>query len=297
MISLHFRVAELPYAICFDDDSTNYKRMLPSHGPFFEAHPSEEPLLTIHVGSTRVTDCYDELEHVGLFPTGDSSYDVYRLPEGGYKIRIINLQDMPVGVFTTSPRFETCEATLLGEPAMQQFGLQNTIMVCYAFCGAHHGILMMHSSVIRQDGRGYLFQGKSGTGKSTHSSLWLKHIPGAELLNDDNPAVRLMDDGTARVFGTPWSGKTPCYRQESAPVGGFLRLHQAPQNEIKKLSSLEAFASILSSCSTMIWDEPSYNAICQTISGICKVTSAYDMICLPDAAAAEMSHAMMSKID
>lgn len=294
MKSLHFLVADLPYCIAFDDDAVDYKRMLPSHGPFYVARPTEEPVLTIHVGSDRVSVDTSSCEHVGLFPSGDSSYDVYRQPEGGYKIIILDLTGEMVCVFSTTANFDQCNATLLGTPQRQQFGLQNCIMVCYAFCGAHHGILMMHSSVIRCNGKGYLFLGKSGTGKSTHSSLWLKHIEGTELLNDDNPAVRLTED-EARVYGTPWSGKTPCYRQEHATIGGFLRLHQAPINEIRKLNPIEAFGSILSSCSTMIWDEPSYNGICNTISAICRQAGAYEMKCLPDAAAAQMSYRTMSE--
>lgn len=298
MKKLRFLVADLPYAIVFDDETVNYQAMLPTHGPFVVAPHSVAaeltPAMTLKVGEGRVSNDMSGLEEVGHFPSGDSSYDVFRRPEGGYKIRIVTLEGVPVCVFTTSARFDKCEATLIGTVDQQRFGLQNCIMVCFAFCGAHHGILMMHSSVIKHVGYGFLFQGKSGTGKSTHSRLWLQHINDTELLNDDNPAVRLMTDGEARVYGTPWSGKTPCYRQEWVPVGGFLRLHQAPKNEIHKFTPLEAFASILSSCSTMIWDEPSYDGICQTISGICRSVGCYDLNCLPDATAAQMSHAAMT---
>lgn len=296
-LRLNFLVADLGYCISFDDAATDYQRMLPTHGRFFQKTPTAEPVFTLEVGAGRVTDETEGLEEVGHFPSGDSSYDVYRRPEGGFKIRIVDLQGVTVCVFSTSANFDHCEATLCGNEVQQRFGLQNCVMVCYAFSGAHHGVLMMHASVIRHAGRGYLFQGKSGTGKSTHSQLWLKHIDDTELLNDDNPAIRLMADGEARVYGTPWSGKTPCYKQEWVPIGGFLRLHQAPHNKIRQYQPLEAFASILSSCSTMIWDEPSYNGICQTISGICRVAHAYDMECLPDADAARTSHEMMCGCD
>lgn len=296
MIQLSFIVADMPYDVIFDDDTVDYRNMLPSHGRFLRPESCPEPVaMTLRVGVGRVTDDFDGLERVGHFPTGDSSYDVYRLPEGGYKIRIVDLNDIPVGIFCTSARFDDCSATLIGSFEQQRFGLQNTIMVCYAFCGAYHNILMMHASVIKLGNYGYLFQGKSGTGKSTHSRLWLENIADTELLNDDNPAVRLMPDGTVRVYGTPWSGKTPCYKQQWAEVGAFLRLHQAPQNEISRMNPLESFASILSSCSTMIWDEPSYDGICNTITGICKVVSSYDMNCLPNPEAAQMSHAAISR--
>ena len=91
--------------------------------------------------------------------------------------------------------------------------------------------------------------GKSGTGKSTHSSLWLKHIPGTELLNDDNPILRLMPDGTARVYGSPWSGKTPCYKNKDVPAGAVVRIRQAPFNKIERLSAIQSYASLMASAS------------------------------------------------
>lgn len=76
--------------------------------------------------------------------------------------------------------------------------------------------------------------GKSGTGKSTHSRLWLKYIPDTKLLNDDNPAVRIMDNNTIMIYGTPWSGKTPCYKNVGVLLEGLVRLRQAPENQWKK---------------------------------------------------------------
>ena len=145
------------------------------------------------------------------------------------------------------------------------------------------------AAVVRQAGRGYLFLGRSGTGKSTHARLWLRHIAGSELLNDDNP-VLVLADGTATVYGSPWSGKTPCYRNESAPAGAIIRLEQAPQNLIRSERPVAAFASLLSSCSTMIWDKATYDAICETVSGMARVVPSYRLQCLPDAEAAQLCH-------
>lgn len=69
--------------------------------------------------------------------------------------------------------------------------------------------IAIHSSTIECEGRAVLFLGESGTGKSTHTRLWQEHIPGARLLNDDSPIIR-MYQGQATAFGSPWSGKTPC---------------------------------------------------------------------------------------
>ncbi len=64
----------------------------------------------------------------------------------------------------------------------------------------------LHDTLPRQEA--VMFLGESGTGKSTHSRMWLENIEGSTLLNDDAPAVRISADGTT-AYGTPWSGKTP----------------------------------------------------------------------------------------
>ena len=72
----------------------------------------------------------------------------------------------------------------------------------------------IHSSCIVYKDKAILFLGESGTGKSTHTRLWREHIPEAVLLNDDSPIVRVEEE-KIWAYGSPWSGKTPCYKQES----------------------------------------------------------------------------------
>lgn len=133
------------------------------------------------------------------------------------------------------------------------FVLNNFLMMLYAFNAARHHTLLMHASVVATEtGKGYLFLGKSGTGKSTHTGLWLQQFSDCHLLNDDNPIVHVDSLGKqATVFGSPWSGKTPCYRKESMTVGAFVRLEQAPQNEIEQERAAHAFATLLPSCSCL----------------------------------------------
>ena len=71
-----------------------------------------------------------------------------------------------------------------GDKDFRFYAVNNAMMMLYAFAGSQHHILLQHASVIKRKGKGYLFLGKSGTGKSTHSRLWLKYIDDTELLND-----------------------------------------------------------------------------------------------------------------
>lgn len=166
------------------------------------------------------------------------------------------------------------------------FCLNNALMILYAFCSAKYGTLEMHASVIACQGRGFLFLAPSGTGKSTHSQMWLSSIPGSELLNDDNPIVRIHPDGEVWVYGSPWSGKTPCYRNMAVPVGAFVRIRRAPFNKCSRTSVIESYANIYSSCSGFKASREMGDAIHSTLNSIATTVPCFTMECLPDGAAA-----------
>lgn len=167
------------------------------------------------------------------------------------------------------------------------FGINNALMVMYALATAGRQTALFHSSVVSYRGRGYMFLGKSGTGKSTHSSLWLKHIAGTELVNDDNPVVRRMADGFY-VFGSPWSGKTPCYRNVRYPIGAVVQLSQAPYNKIRRLGSLEAYAALVPSISGKRWDRSVAEGLHQTEDLMAGQVPVWHLECLPDEDAARV---------
>ncbi|RRD80436.1 hypothetical protein EII14_02120 [Alloprevotella sp. OH1205_COT-284] len=292
---LNFCVAEQHYVIDFLDDNVDYKRLLPSSYPFYLPQTDATPIFRLTVGDGLVDTNTSDFEEVGEFNNGDICHRIWRKREGGYRMLLDDVDGTTACAFDTNADFSACKASLFGTLSNMAFGIDNAVMIAYAFAGAQHGVLLIHSSVPMKDGKGYLFQGKSGTGKSTHCRLWLENIDDTELLNDDNPALRLDKDGEVYVYGTPWSGKTPCYKNIRQKAGGFLRLHQAPHNKIRQYSKVEAFASILSSCSTMIWDKLSYDAICNTVSGIAARVPAFDLECLPNREAAELSHAHLVK--
>lgn len=99
----------------------------------------------------------------------------------------------------------------------------------------------LHASTIVYDGKAYLFSAESGTGKSTHTNLWLKMLGNkAYILNDDKPALRLMDDGVWYAFGTPWSGKHDISVNKGVPVGGICMLERAEKNEITPYKGKDA---------------------------------------------------------
>lgn len=208
--------------------------------------------------------------------------DLYQI-DGGYLFEMAPLGNVPVcGWLQTS--FDFSSAFLKVEKA-KKYCVNNALMLLYAFRTAGMSTLEMHASVTVKDGKGFLFLGQSGTGKSTHSSLWLKNIPGTHLLNDDNPVVRVVD-GKARVYGSPWSGKTPCYRNEDYPIGAFVRINRSPYNAIHRQNVKESFASISSSSSGLRAIRSIGDGLFTTISSLIQSIPCYVLDCLPDDEAA-----------
>ena len=153
-----------------------------------------------------------------------------------------------------------------------------------------HDVTPVHSSAIVCNGRAVLFLGESGTGKSTHTRLWQENIDGAVLLNDDSPFIGFVD-GRATAFGAPWSGKTPCYKQELYPIAAIVRLSQAPHNAIRPLRSVHAIGALLPSLTPAFgYDDELQDRMLATLSKIISQVPVYHLECLPDAAAARLSY-------
>ena len=161
----------------------------------------------------------------------------------------------------------------------------DALIMMYALATAEKDTLCIHAAVVSCEGKGYLFLGPSGTGKSTHAQLWLKHFEGTELVNDDNPVVR-----GGVVYGSPWSGKTPCYRNVSVPIGGIVMLSQAPYNKIRRLSGIEAYVDLAESVSGKIWDSRIAEGQHQTENTLASTIPMWHLECLPDEAAARLCH-------
>lgn len=108
----------------------------------------------------------------------------------------------------------------------------------------HHEGIVFHSSCISYQGQAVLFSAPSGTGKSTHTRLWQKYYPETVIINDDMPALRLLENETgaraAFAFGTPWAGKTQLNENTSAPVRAIVFLKRGTVNSIRRVNGAHA---------------------------------------------------------
>ena len=289
----YFHIADHPVCIEWEDASQDFMQLLPSFSVFADQKvPAAKLLFTLTVDNSLRP--VEGRKKVRSFDTGNGDTVVYQLPDGGYQYIIRDIYDRDCCLLVCNADFSECRCALNGDRVMQSFGLNDALMLIYAFAGSFHDTLLIHASTIMKNGWGYPFIAQSGTGKSTHSSLWMKHIADCELMNDDNPIIRMID-GAPFIYGSPWSGKTPCYRNVKARLGAVTRIDRALQNSIDKESPVQAFASLLPACSSMKWDSIIYNNLCDTITRIIETTPIYTLHCLPDEEAAQICHKTIAR--
>lgn len=285
----YYTVADHTFAVGMPEGESGIA--MPSYEPFV-ADGAERLLFRLSVDDTFYPSEKGEL--IGDFDCGAADFGVYRLADGAYQMLISPPGGDYCGLLQASPDFSEATIATRGDDSLRTFAVNNALMLMYAFASAGMGTLLVHASVIKNNGKGFLFLGKSGTGKSTHSCLWLKHIEGSELLNDDNPVVRIGEAG-AVVYGSPWSGKTPCYKNDSAQIGAFVQIKQEPENRIKRNLPLQAFAVLLPSMSAMKWDKRIYGNICDSVGRLIERVPLYTLGCRPDQEAADVCYAEVMK--
>lgn len=283
-----FNIAELTISIQFEESRVNSMALLPSFKPF-RTQVANDIFFNLTVVDNLSFDPSIEKERIRDFDTGNGITIVDRLPDGGYEFTITNTEGKECCLLKANKGFTQSRCTLKGNYNMRSFGLNNALMLIFAFAGSYKDLILIHASLVRHKEHGYAFIAKSGTGKSTHVSMWLKHIPDCDLMNDDNPIVRIIE-GKPYIYGSPWSGKTPCYRNIKAKLGSISRINRAEKNKVEQLHPIEAFASLLPSCSSMKWDKEIFNNICNIVTRIIETTKIHTIHCLPNKEAAIICH-------
>ena len=282
----YYRVGGHLFLVC-EDTKIHHEKLMPSIQPFAAAHTEEDPVFTLHIQLSATLPIPSE-GLIGTFDCGGCLHDVYDLRGEGYCIVFHHINGDTCGLLCTDKNGQEGIVHLMNTPlSHQQFVLGNATMIAYAYATADKKTVLMHASVVSLDGRGYLMTAPSGTGKSTHTRLWRQCFDQCELVNDDNPVVRI-EQGKAMVYGSPWSGKTPCYRNVCHPVGAYVRLFQEPENNIHPYQPLEAYAMLLPAMSCMVWDKRMQTGVSKTVAEMVRLNPMYRLGCRPDEAAARL---------
>ena len=282
----YYKVADFNFGISLRNEA-DLDKLLPSFRPFRNLSGADETKLFELVEreslperpqAQLIDETVNDMGHTKLYRR-----------DGGYRIELRYGKDVQPHIADVNSDFTEVDAFLRWDDRYVSLALSSMLRIVYSQAVLPHSAVSLHASVVVNDGKAVLFMGKSGTGKSTHSRLWLEHLSGTYLLNDDNPIVRLNDD-EAMVYGSPWSGKTHCYLNESAPVASFVRLKQAPYNEFAVKEDVDAFKALLPGCSVVRHDPMLHSSLCATLIALSSLTKVGELLCLPDKEAAELCY-------
>lgn len=142
----------------------------------------------------------------------------------------------------------------------------------------HQGVLM-HAGALRHEGRGYVFAGRSGAGKSTVAKL-LKDD--ADVLSDELVAIRQTSAGWL-VYGTPfWGEFARAGINQHALLGLICLLAKDTRHSLEPLPRRDALTALLQ-CSVQFGEGARIaEAMLNTVSALVRVVPVYRLRFLPD---------------
>lgn len=284
---LYYEIADHRFLVVTSNPEVTAS-LIPSFQPFRVNGCGEPDLLLRFTGDCEIPS--PEEPPVEVVALGDISFKIYDV-DGNLVVVMTN------GSSTYRMRLSPDRREVLSNLTLTNRGegmfLVYFLRIAFAIASAAHKTVKLHGSVIEKGGKALVFLGRSGTGKSTHSRLWKKFVPGCTLLNDDEPIVRVMEDGGVRVYGAPWSGSTPCYRNVSAGLSAFVHLYQHPENSLSRLTGVKAFASLFQSAAILRSDKKNREQVMSVVSDILEKVPVYRLDNRPDREAVSLTETLI----
>ena len=151
--------------------------------------------------------------------------------------------------------------------------------------------LMLHSSLVDFDGKGIMFVGPSGIGKTTQAELWMKYRD-AVIINGDMALIREEEDGFTG-YGCPWHGSSPYCENRQVPLCGIIVLEQAKENRIERLSGVTLIERMMNNIFLPHWYPRGVEAAMETVDHLLSKVPVYLMKCRPDEEAVEMAEGVL----
>ena len=276
MMTKHYKVAGHTFAV---SGQAELFEQMGNYEPF--ECEGGEPLFSLTIERGVVP------EYTEVYPLKKRAGIIYGRTASGNEVYDVVVRAKSEACLICSKDYSEGRIIMTGDISTKMRDL--SLMIMYTLATAGSDTLVLHAVVVSCEGKGYIFLGPSGEGKSTHAQLWLKHFEGTELVNDDHPVVR-----NGVVYGSPWSPITPCYRNVSYPISGFVRLSPAPYNKIHRMSGIEAYLNLYCSDLGRIGDSSIAKNIdeClhQTEDKLAQTIPMWHLECLPDEEAARLCH-------
>jgi len=230
---------------------------------------------------------FPSLEGLSEIFEGKGSWSMFKKADEYYLVLNPTLPDGPECIARFGPHFDKvivyCGKTDLVEIEGKKM-VRNPIaypldqlLLMYAL--AHRKGALIHASGVDFRGRGYMFTGRSGTGKSTLSRTFASE--GYNVLSDDRIVARSID-GEFKMFGTPWSGEAGIAQNKALPLCGIFFISHGTENVIRKITPTEAVERLMPVTSIPWYDKTAMVAILSFCEEVVSHTPTYEFSFRPE---------------
>lgn len=218
---------------------------------------------------------FDVRDRWGFYRTDEQNILVQRHSTSSSladRLMIIDREFAHGDIYIRGPFSPNSPVTL---PNPLEYPLGQVLIVCLLARG--RGV-MVHACGIDDHGRGFLFAGNSGHGKSTIARLWHGE---ARVLNDDRIVVRERD-GQFWMYATPWHGDYAAVSSEPVPLAAAFVLGRGSDHQVVPVSRLQASTRLLTRLFPPLWDP---EGMAFTLDFLARLTAAVpcsDLAFVPD---------------
>lgn len=162
--------------------------------------------------------------------------------------------------------------------------LFHAIRFVYLYLAQRNGLFALHSASILYHKKAWLFSGRSGMGKSTHTNLWNRifHTP---VINGDLNLLSVTPDGPV-VYGMPWCGTSGMADPMAYPLGGIVLLKQALKDSCLPLPDDKKSLLVMQRLISPAWTEEMLISNLNFTESLAKLTRICQLLCTKEPSAA-----------
>ena len=216
--------------------------------------------LILHSSELLIYDCSDD--YLLLFPTMKQIQEAHLAKDASHVY------------FYCQPPFSENFVT----------DLFHAIRFVYLYLAQRNGLFALHSASILYQDKAWLFSGRSGMGKSTHTNLW-KQIFHTPIINGDLNLLSITPDGPV-VYGMPWCGTSGIADSASHPLGGIVLLKQATKDSCVTLPENKKALLVMQRFISPTWTKEMLLCNLNFTESLAKQTPICQLLCTKEPSAA-----------
>jgi hypothetical protein len=219
--------------------------------------------------------------------------------DGGYRFSFTSpaLGRLPYKVASFSEDFSSGEVRLhrpFFPPDQAVYPLEYPLdeLLLLNLLAQGRGVEVHACGVVDASGRGLLFVGQSGAGKTTMARLWHRQ-PGVTVLSDDRIILRRM--GTeVRMYGTPWHGEAEFACPADGRLGQVFFLHHGPTNRLAPQGGIRAVARLFAASFPPFHSAPALDFTLGFLAEVADAVPSHKLRFRPDASVIELVQAAVN---